>query len=345
MMTATTITDKFQRPLRDLRISITDLCNFRCPYCMPKEVFGSGHRFIPKPDLLTFEEITRLTEIFISLGVQKIRLTGGEPLIRRQVEVLIEMLKEIPGVDDQISGFELAMTTNGSLLTQKAEALAKSGLDRITVSLDSLDDDTFRTMNDMDVPVNKVLEGIAAAEAVGLIPIKINMVIQHGVNAKDILPVARYFRGSGHILRFIEYMDVGNSNGWKLDDVVPAKEIIQTINAEFPLEPVDPNYRGEVAKRWRYKDGQGEIGVIASVTQPFCGNCTRVRLSATGQLYTCLFATTGHDLRALLRSGATNNEIRDQLINIWNFRSDHYSEIRSAQTTTHPKIEMSYIGG
>jgi cyclic pyranopterin phosphate synthase len=341
MMTKPALTDKFQRPLRDLRISVTDLCNFRCPYCMPKEIFGSGHRFIPKPELLTFEEITRLVEVFVSLGVQKIRLTGGEPLLRRQVEVLVGMLKDLPGAD----ALEIAMTTNGSLLAQKAEILAKSGLDRVTVSLDSLDDATFRVMNDMNVPVDQILTGIAAAEAAGLTPIKLNMVVQRGVNDKDILPMARHFRGSGNTLRFIEYMDVGNSNGWKLDDVVPAKEIIQTIDAEFPLEPADPNYRGEVARRWRYKDGQGEIGVIASVTQPFCGNCTRARLSATGQLYTCLFATTGHDLRALLRGGAANDEILEQLTTIWGFRSDHYSEIRSAQTTKHPKIEMSYIGG
>jgi len=344
-MAATTITDKFQRPLRDLRISITDLCNFRCPYCMPKEVFGSGHRFIPKPELLTFEEITRLAEIFVSLGAQKIRLTGGEPLLRRQVETLVRMLKDLPDIDAHTPVLEIVMTTNGSLLPQKAEALAKSGLDRITISLDAFDDSTFRNMNDMDVPVDQVLAGIKAAESVGLTPIKINMVVQRGINENEILPVAKHFHGTGHIVRFIEYMDVGNSNGWKLDDVVPAKEIIQTIDAVYPLEPTDPNYRGEVAKRWYYKDGQGEIGVIASVTQPFCGSCTRARLSATGQLYTCLFATTGYDLRAMLRRGASNDEIRDQLISIWNFRTDHYSEIRSAQTTTHPKIEMSYIGG
>jgi cyclic pyranopterin phosphate synthase len=338
MMTTTTITDKFQRPLRDLRISITDLCNFRCPYCMPKEIFGKGHRFMPKSELLTFEEITRLAEIFVSLGVRKIRLTGGEPLIRNQVEVLVGMLKELPDV-------ELAMTTNGSLLAPKAEALAKSGLDRVTISLDSLDDATFREMNDMDVPVAQVLEGIAAAESNGLLPIKLNMVVQRGVNDKDTLPVASHFRGTGHIVRFIEYMDVGNSNGWKLDDVVPAREIIQTIHARFPLEPADPNYQGEVAKRWRYQDGQGEIGVIASVTQPFCGDCTRVRISATGQLYTCLFAATGHDLRALLRTGVSDDQIKEAILNIWRFRADHYSEIRSAQTAKHPKIEMSYIGG
>jgi len=305
---------------------------------MPKEIFGTGHRFLPKSELLTFEEITRLAAIFAEFGVRKIRLTGGEPLIRHQIEVLVGMLRKLPGI-------ELAMTTNGSLLAQKAEALKKSGLDRLTISLDSLDDATFRQMNDVNFPLEKILQAAAAAEAVGFKPLKFNMVVKRGLNDHNILDMARHFRGTGHIMRFIEYMDVGNTNGWRLDDVVPAKEIVATIQAKFPLEPIDPNYRGEVANRWRYVDGQGEIGVIASVTQPFCGSCTRARLSATGQLYTCLFATNGHDLRSLLRSDASDDQIRERLRTIWHFRNDRYSEIRSAQTTDRPKIEMSYIGG
>jgi GTP 3',8-cyclase len=333
-----TLNDTLNRPLRDLRISVTDLCNFRCPYCMPKEIFGTGHRFLPKSELLTFEEITRLATIFAEFGVRKIRLTGGEPLIRHQIEVLVGMLKQIPGI-------ELAMTTNGSLLARKAEALKKSGLDRLTISLDSLDDATFRQMNDVDFPLEKIMQSVATAETVGFKALKFNMVVKRGLNDHNILDMVRHFRGTGHIIRFIEYMDVGNTNGWRLDDVVPAKEIVATIQAEYPLEPVDPNYRGEVANRWRYLDGQGEIGVIASVTQPFCGSCTRARLSATGQLYTCLFAANGHDLRALLRSDASGDQIRERLHTIWGFRDDRYSEIRSAQTTDRPKIEMSYIGG
>ena len=333
-----TLTDTLNRPMRDLRISVTDLCNFRCPYCMPKEIFGTGHRFLPKSELLTFEEITRLAAIFSAFGVRKIRLTGGEPLIRHQIEVLVGMLKQLPGI-------ELAMTTNGSLLTQKAEALKSAGLDRLTISLDSLNDTVFRQMNDVDFPLDKVMQGVAAAEAAGFSQFKFNMVVKRGFNDQNILDMARHFRGTGHIVRFIEYMDVGNTNGWRLDEVIPAKEIIAVINAEFPVEPVDPNYRGEVANRWRYLDGQGEIGVIASVTQPFCGDCTRARLSATGQLYTCLFAATGHDLRALLRSDASEDQIRERLQSIWQFRGDRYSEIRSAQTSGRPKIEMSYIGG
>jgi cyclic pyranopterin phosphate synthase len=333
-----TLTDTLHRPLRDLRVSITDLCNFRCPYCMPKAIFGSGHHFLPKSELLTFEEIARLAGIFAQLGVRKIRLTGGEPLIRHSVEILVSMLAQLPGL-------ELAMTTNGSLLAAKAQPLKNAGLERVTISLDSLDDATFRALNDMNVPVSVVLEGIAAAEAAGLTPIKINTVIQRGVNEKDILPIVRHFRGTGHIVRFIEYMDVGNSNGWRMADVVPAREIIATIQSEFPIEPVDSNYRGEVAQRWRFLDGAGEIGVIASVTQPFCGDCTRARLSATGQLYTCLFATGGHDLRARLRGGASDEEISRQIQSIWQFRADRYSEIRSQAASSNPKIEMSYIGG
>lgn len=333
-----TLNDKLNRPLRDLRISVTDLCNFRCPYCMPKEIFGTQHRFLPKSELLTFEEITRLAAIFTELGVRKIRLTGGEPLIRHQVEVLVGMLKELPNI-------ELAMTTNGSLLPQKAAALKKAGLDRLTISLDSFDDVTFRQMNDVNFPLEKVLAGVAAAESAGFKSLKFNTVVKRGFNDHQLLDLARHFRGSGHILRFIEFMDVGNTNGWKLDDVVPAKEIINSIHKKFPLEPIEPNYRGEVARRWRYQDGQGEIGVIASVTQPFCGNCSRARISATGQLYTCLFAATGHDLRAMLRGEATDEQIRERIQAIWGFRSDRYSEIRSANTTDRPKIEMSYIGG
>jgi GTP 3',8-cyclase len=340
-----TLNDKLNRPLRDLRISVTDLCNFRCPYCMPKEIFGTQHRFLPKSELLTFEEITRLVAIFVELGVRKIRLTGGEPLIRHQVEVLVGMLKKLSDTDAQTPRFEIAMTTNGSLLSQKAAVLKKTGLDRLTISLDSLDDETFRQMNDVNFPLEKVLEGVAAAESAGFKFLKFNTVVKRGFNDHQLVDLARHFRGSGHILRFIEYMDVGNTNGWKLDDVVPAKEIIKTIHGEFPLEPIEPNYRGEVARRWRYQDGQGEIGVIASVTQPFCGNCSRARISATGQLYTCLFAATGHDLRAMLRGDATDEQIRERIQSIWEFRSDRYSEIRSANTTDKPKIEMSYIGG
>jgi cyclic pyranopterin phosphate synthase len=304
---------------------------------MPKEIFGTGHRFLPKSELLTFEEITRLAALFVEFGVQKIRLTGGEPLIRHQVEVLVGMLKELP--------VEIAMTTNGSLLAQKVTALKEAGLDRLTLSLDSLDDQTFRQMNDVGFPLDKVLQGITAAEKAGFSPLKFNMVVKRGFNDHQILDLARHFRGSGHIVRFIEYMDVGNTNGWQLKEVVPAREIIETIHAEFPLEPVNPNYRGEVARRWRYQDGAGEIGVIASVTQPFCGDCSRARISATGQLYTCLFASTGHDLRALLRGGASDEEIRERIQAVWQARKDRYSEIRSENTKDQPKIEMSYIGG
>jgi len=305
---------------------------------MPKEIFGHGYQFLPRDELLTFEEITRLVKIFTQLGVQKIRLTGGEPLLRKDIEILVGLLKEIPGI-------EIAMTTNGALLPLKAAALRKSGLDRLTVSLDSLDDATFKAMNDVNYPVDKVLAGVAVAEAEGFVPLKFNMVVKRGVNDQDILPMARYFHGSGHILRFIEFMDVGNANGWRLDDVVPAKEMITTVNAALPIEPVDPNYRGEVAKRWRYKDGGGEIGVVASVTQPFCGDCSRARLSARGQLYTCLFGVNSHDLRALLRSESTDQVIQAQLARIWGVRNDQYSEIRSAHTPAGPKVEMFYIGG
>ena len=335
---AVPLRDLLGRPVRDLRISVTDRCNFRCVYCMPKEVYGHDFRFLERRELLTFEEIARVARVFASLGVEKIRLTGGEPLLRRDLERLVEMLAEIPGLD-------LTLTTNGSLLTRKAQALAVAGLGRITVSLDSLDDDVFRSMNDVDFPVERVLAGIGAAAAAGLEPVKVNVVVKRGVNEEGVVDMARYFRGSGQILRFIEYMDVGSTNGWRLDDVVPAAEIVAAVDAEFPLEPVEPAYAGEVANRYRYQDGQGEIGVIASVTQPFCGNCTRVRLSAEGRLYTCLFATGGHDLRAPLRTGASDEDVAAEIGRIWNGRDDRYSELRSAATSDLPKVEMSYIGG
>ena len=328
--------DRLGRPLRDLRISITDRCNFRCVYCMPKDVFGRDYEFLPRAQLLTFEEIERLARAFAANGVRKIRITGGEPLVRRDVERLVELLSAIDDLD-------LTLTTNGALLAAKARALAAAGLERITVSLDSLDDATFRAMNDVDFPVARVLEGIDAAAAAGL-PVKINVVVKRGLNDDDILDLARHFRETPHILRFIEYMDVGHTNGWRMDDVVPAAEIVERIGAEFPLEPVAPSYRGEVARRWRYADGAGEIGVIASVTQPFCGDCTRARLSADGQLYTCLFAVKGRDLRALVRSGA-DAALCDEISGLWKVRTDRYSELRSAKTADLPKIEMSYIGG
>ena len=330
--------DTLGRPLHDLRISVTDRCNFRCVYCMPKEIFGKDFQFLPRAEILTFEEIERLVRIFVSLGVQKIRLTGGEPLVRRDLERLVEKLATMGDLD-------LTLTTNGSLLAQKARALADAGLRRVTVSLDSLDDATFKRMNDSDFPVAKVLAGIEAAQAAGLAPIKINMVTKRGVNESSIVPMARYFKGSGMTLRFIEFMDVGSTNGWRLDDVVPAREIVAMIDREMPLEPVQPGYRGEVAARYRYKDGTGEIGVISSVTQPFCADCTRARLSADGALYTCLFATQGHDLRALVRSEASDEEIRHAIAAVWTERTDRYSDLRSEQTVGLHKIEMSFIGG
>jgi GTP 3',8-cyclase len=330
--------DSLNRPVRDLRISVTDRCNFRCVYCMPKEVFGHEYRFLERRELLTFEEIERTARVFAGLGVEKVRLTGGEPLLRRELERLVEMLAAVPGLD-------LTLTTNGSLLPQKARALAGAGLGRVTVSLDSLDDEVFRGMNDVDFPVERVLAGIEAAAAAGLAPVKINMVAKRGAHDESILPMARFFRDSGHILRFIEYMDVGHTNGWRLDDVVPAAEIVETIHAEMPLEPLSPNYPGEVARRYRYRDGGGEIGLIASVTQPFCAACTRARLSAEGRLFTCLFATDGFDVRALLRGGASDSEVAEALSRVWRARSDRYSETRSAETLDLPKVEMSYIGG
>jgi GTP 3',8-cyclase len=330
--------DTLGRPVRDLRISVTDRCNFRCVYCMPKEAFGRDHAFLERSELLTFEEIERAARVFADLGVSKVRLTGGEPLLRRELERLVAMLAAIPGLD-------LTLTTNGSLLPQKAALLASAGLRRLTVSLDALDDDVFRAMNDVDFPVERVLAGIEAAGAAGLTPVKVNMVVKRGLNEDSVLPMARHFRGSGHILRFIEYMDVGHTNGWRLDDVVPAAEIVAAIDAEYPLEPVEPNYPGEVARRYRYHDGAGEIGVIASVTKPFCGACTRARLSAEGRLFTCLFATEGYDLRALLRSGARDEAVTEALSDVWRSRTDRYSEIRSGETADLPKVEMSYIGG
>lgn len=330
--------DSRGRPVRDLRISVTDRCNFRCVYCMPKAVFDKDYAFLPRESLLSFEEITRLARLFAAHGVSKIRLTGGEPLLRRNLEQLIAQLTAIPGL-------EVTLTTNGVLLPKKAAALKAAGLKRVTVSLDSLDDEVFRAMNDMDVPVADVLKGIDAATAAGLGPIKINMVVKRGLNDHEILPLARHFRGSGHILRFIEFMDVGSSNGWRMDDVVPSAEVVRRIHADFPLEPVDPNYTGEVAERWRYKDGGGEIGVISSVTQAFCSTCTRARLSTEGRLYTCLFAQSGHDLRTLLRNGRSDAELSAAIGHIWQGRGDRYSEIRTAETAALRKIEMSYIGG
>jgi cyclic pyranopterin phosphate synthase len=332
------VTDTFGRPLHDLRISVTDRCNFRCVYCMPKEVFGRGYRFMDRAELLSFEEIERVARAFVAQGVRKLRITGGEPLLRRDLEHLVARLR---GIDD---GLDLTLTTNASLLAAKAGALAAAGLSRVTVSLDSLDDAVFRAMNDVDFGVDRVLAGIDAAAAAGL-PVKVNTVVKRGVNDDSILGLARHFKGSGHTLRFIEYMDVGATNGWRLDDVVPAAELVAAIDAELPLEPVEPGYRGEVAKRWRYRDGEGEVGMIASVTQPFCGDCTRARISAEGRLYTCLFAVKGHDLRALLRSGATDEELSESIAGVWRVRGDRYSEIRSERTSGLTKVEMSYIGG
>jgi cyclic pyranopterin phosphate synthase len=333
-----TITDTLNRPLRDLRISVTDRCNFRCVYCMPKEIFGPDYAYLPREQVLTFEEITRLVHIFTTHGVKKIRLTGGEPLVRKDLHLLVGMLSEIPNLD-------LTLTTNGSLLARNAQALKDAGLDRVSVSLDSLDNEIFKAMNDVDFPVEKVLQGMDAAQKVGLEPIKVNMVVKRGVNESSVLPMAHFFREKGYILRFIEYMDVGHTNGWRTDDVVSSREIVDMINAELPLEPADPNYKGEVASRWRYRDGSGEIGVISSVTQPFCSTCNRARLSAEGKLYTCLFAIKGHDLKSLVRGGATDDEISGEIARIWGKRTDRYSELRSENTIDLPKVEMSHIGG
>jgi GTP 3',8-cyclase len=337
------VTDRLQRPLRDLRISVTDRCNFRCTYCMPKEVFDKSYRFLPHAELLTFEEIARLARLFVAHGVEKIRLTGGEPLLRKDIERLIEMLARLPTRDGR--PLDLTLTTNGSILARKARSLAAAGLRRVTVSLDGLDDAVFRRMNDVDFPVAAVLEGIAAAADAGLTPVKVNMVVKRGVNEHEIVPMARHFRGSAHIVRFIEFMDVGSSNGWGLDDVVPSREVVRRIDAEMPLEAMEPNYTGEVAERWRYRDGGGEIGVISSVSQAFCRDCTRARLSTEGRLYLCLFATGGYDLRRMLRDGASEGQISAAIGRIWRARADRYSELRSEATAGLRKIEMSYIGG
>lgn len=331
--------DRLNRPLRDLRISVTDRCNFRCTYCMPREVFDADYAFLPHEELLTFEEIVRVARVAHGLGVEKIRLTGGEPLLRKGIERLVGMLAEaLPGVD-------LALTTNGSALAQKAKALKAAGLKRVTVSLDSLDEATFRAANDVDFPVAKVLESIEAAHSAGLGPVKVNMVVKRGVNDAEILAMARHFKGTPHVLRYIEYMDVGSTNGWRMDDVVPSREIIDLIRAEFPVEPVNPHYTGEVAERWRYTDGGGEIGVISSVTHAFCADCSRARLSTDGAIYTCLFAQKGYDVKSLLRGGATDEKLHEALTAIWQGRADHYSELRTAETAKQRKVEMSYIGG
>jgi len=343
-----TITDTRNRQLRDLRISVTDRCNFRCIYCMPKEIFGKDFTFLERAELLTFEEMTRLAKIAVAHGIEKIRLTGGEPLLRKGLEELVGMLAALKTPDGR--DIDIALTTNGSALAVKAQSLKDAGLKRVTVSLDSLDDATFKAMNDVDFPVAKVLHGIDVAHEVGLGPIKINMVMKRGQNDQDMVAMARHFKGSPYILRFIEFMDVGTSNGWKMGEVVPSAEVISRINAELPIEAVAPNYNGETSARWRYCDGDGEIGVISSVTQSFCHSCTRVRVSTDGKLFTCLFATDGHDLRALMRGGCSDEQLSTVMAHIWRGRTDRYSELRSANTnglraTGKSKIEMSYIGG
>ena len=334
-----TVLDSLARPMRDLRISVTDRCNFRCGYCMPREVYGADHAFLPRAEVLTFDEIERAVRAAVRLGVRKVRLTGGEPLVRRDLDALVAMLATLDGIDD------LTLTTNGSLLASKADALAAAGLHRITVSLDALDDDTFGRMNDVGFPVSRVLQGIAAADAAGLGPIKVNAVIRRGLNEHAVLDLAERFRGTSTTVRFIEYMDVGHTNGWRLDEVVPADEIVAAISARWPLDAVPGAYRGEVARRYRYRDGGGEIGVIGSVTEPFCGDCTRARLSADGQLFTCLFASAGHDVRSILRSGATDDELVEALRVIWTGRGDRYSELRALDTVDTGRVEMSFIGG
>lgn len=337
------VQDRFHRPLRDLRISVTDRCNFRCTYCMPREVFGTDYAFLPHSALLSFEEITHVAQIAVGLGVEKIRLTGGEPLLRKQIEVLVGMLVQLR--TPQGAPVELTLTTNGTLLARKAQALADAGLNRVTVSLDALDEALFRRMSDSDISAAAVLAGIEEAARVGLAPVKVNMVVRKGMNDHEILPMARHFRGSGHVLRFIEFMDVGNTNGWRMDEVMTGAQIVERIGAEFPLQPAQPRYRGEVAARWSYVDGAGEIGVITSVSQPFCGNCTRLRVSPEGRLFTCLFADHGHDLRGLLRAGASDEMLRQRMGGIWTQRDDRYSELRGEAHRRDHKIEMSYIGG
>lgn len=344
------LSDTRGRPLRDLRISVTDRCNFRCSYCMPREVFDKDYAFLPQTSLLSFEEITRLAKVFVAHGVEKIRLTGGEPLLRKHLEVLVEMLAKLQ--TPQGKPLDITLTTNASLLAKKAQSLKDAGLQRVTVSLDALDDATFRRMNDVDFPVADVLKGIEVAQKVGLAPLKVNMVVKRGTNDAEILPMASHFRHSGAVLRFIEYMDVGATNGWRMDEVLPSAQVVARLNAEFPLTAIDPNYTGETAERWRYADGAGEIGVISSVSQAFCGDCNRARLSTEGKLFLCLFASQGQDLRALLRGGYADEQIAAAVAHIWQGRDDHYSELRaalpadtSAPETNGKRVEMSYIGG
>jgi GTP 3',8-cyclase len=333
------VKDRLGRPLRDLRISVTDRCNFRCPYCMPAEVFGKEYAFLPRDAILTFEEIVRFVRVAVAHGVTKVRLTGGEPTVRRDIERLVAMVAAVNGVDD------IAMTTNGALLAGKAQALKDAGLTRITVSLDSLDNRVFEAMNGVGWPLARVLDGIDAADAAGLAPIKLNAVVKRGLNDSGIVDLARFGRERGFVVRFIEYMDVGTTNGWRLDDVVPATEIVETIGAEFPLEPLGAQYPGEVARRYGYADGEGEIGVISSVTQPFCQGCTRARLTAEGRLYTCLFATAGHDVRAVLRGVGGDAELEALVGRVWRDRTDRYSQERASLTVPRERIEMSYVGG
>ena len=336
---AAEVRDRLDRPVRDLRISVTDRCNFRCRYCMPREAFGEGFEFLPRSEILHFGEIRQIAGVFRRFGVKKLRLTGGEPLLRKDLPRLVGMLSGL-------GGMEIALTTNASLLAEQAEALAAAGLDRVTVSLDSLDPEVFARMNDTRVPVARVLEGIEAAAAAGLAPVKVNAVVRRGVNDHTVLDLARHFRGTGHTVRFIEFMDVGTRNDWRMEEVVPGAEIVARIGAEWPLEPVAPRYPGEVARRWRYRDGGGEIGVITSVTRPFCGGCTRARLSAEGKLYTCLFAAEGTDLKTPLRDDATDDELAGIIADVWGVREDRYSELRTRATAgDRPKVEMSYIGG
>ena len=341
------LSDRLHRPLRDLRISVTDRCNFRCSYCMPREVFDKDYAFLPQSSLLSFEEITRLARLFVAHGVEKLRLTGGEPLLRKNIEILIGMLAELR--TPQGRELDITLTTNGSLLAKKAQSLKDAGLRRITVSLDGLDDAVFRRMNDVDYPVADVLRGIEAAEKVGLAPLKVNMVVKRGTNDQEIVPMARHFRGSGAVLRFIEYMDVGASNGWRMDEVLPSAQVIERIAEHFPLQALEASATGETAERWRYVDGAGEIGLISSVTQAFCGDCNRARLSTEGQLFLCLFASQGQDLRGLLRGAYSDEQISAAIAHIWQARSDRYSQLRSAQGAELPagqrRVEMSYIGG
>jgi cyclic pyranopterin phosphate synthase len=341
------LSDQLGRPLRDLRISVTDRCNFRCSYCMPKEVFDKDYQYLPHSHLLTFEEITRVAKVFVAHGVQKIRLTGGEPLLRKNVEILIEQLAQLRTVEG--APLDLTLTTNGSLLARKARSLKAAGLNRVTVSLDGLDDAVFRKMNDVDFPVAEVLAGIDAARDAGLGPVKVNMVVKRGTNEHEILPMARHFKGTGMALRFIEYMDVGTSNGWRMDEVVPSSEVIEMISRELPLVPLEAAAPGETAQRWAYADGSGEVGVISSVTQAFCGDCNRARLSTEGQLYLCLFASQGHDLRSLVRGGASDEQLASAVAHIWHQRSDRYSQLRASMPADvrdgQRRVEMSYIGG